>query len=116
MISFLIHNDDCTAAEQRDTQEGSHESGDDSKKGKRSGVVGTPDYLAQEVLLGTGHGPTVDWWALGAIMFEFFVGRPPFHADTPQQIFSYGIREREGERVKVCEKKRKRREIDRRED
>ncbi len=63
--------------------------GEEEKKNeKHSGVVGTPDYLAQEVLLGTGHGPTVDWWALGAMIFEFFVGRPPFHAASPQEIFS----------------------------
>jgi microtubule-associated serine/threonine kinase len=37
-------------------------------------AVGTPDYLAPELLLGTGHGPEVDWWALGVILFEFIVG------------------------------------------
>lgn len=42
-------------------------------EGKRA--VGTPDYLAPELLLGTGHGPEVDWWALGAILFEFITGR-----------------------------------------
>jgi serine/threonine protein kinase len=36
--------------------------------------VGTPDYLAPELLLGTGHGPEVDWWALGAILYEFITG------------------------------------------
>ncbi len=64
------------------------ESGEGEER-KCAGVVGTPDYLAQEVLLGMGHGHAVDWWALGVIMYEFFVGRPPFHADTPQEIFSY---------------------------
>ena len=29
---------------------------------------------APELLLGTGHGPEVDWWALGAILYEFIVG------------------------------------------
>ena len=37
-------------------------------------AVGTPDYLAPELLLGTGHGPEVDWWALGSILYEFIVG------------------------------------------
>ena len=36
--------------------------------------MGTPDYLAPELLLGTGHGPEVDWWALGAILYEFITG------------------------------------------
>lgn len=38
-------------------------------------AVGTPDYLAPELLLGVGHGPEVDWWALGAILFELVTGR-----------------------------------------
>ena len=47
-------------------------------------AVGTPDYLAPELLLGTGHGPEVDWWSLGAILYEFVTGVPPFAADTPE--------------------------------
>lgn len=50
-------------------------------------AVGTPDYLAPELLLGTGHGPEVDWWALGAILYEFITGAPPFNAETPEEIF-----------------------------
>ncbi|GLC33498.1 hypothetical protein PLESTB_000081600 [Pleodorina starrii] len=50
-------------------------------------AVGTPDYLAPELLLGTGHGPEVDWWALGTILYEFVTGTPPFNADTPEEIF-----------------------------
>jgi serine/threonine protein kinase len=62
-----------------------------SRDTDRPSVVGTPDYLAPEVLLGVGHGATVDWWALGVVLYEMLVGYPPFHADTPQQIFSYVI-------------------------
>ena len=51
------------------------------------GCVGTPDYLAPEILLGTGHGPEADWWALGVILFEFLTGAPPFNARTPEAIF-----------------------------
>ncbi|GFH24763.1 uncharacterized protein HaLaN_22616, partial [Haematococcus lacustris] len=40
-----------------------------------------------ELLLGTGHGPEVDWWALGAILYEFVIGVPPFNADSPEEIF-----------------------------
>jgi serine/threonine protein kinase len=50
-------------------------------------VQGTPDYLAPELLLGTGHGPEVDWWALGVCMYEFLVGVPPFTAATEERIF-----------------------------
>ncbi|KAI3720803.1 hypothetical protein L2E82_31797 [Cichorium intybus] len=51
-------------------------------------VVGTPDYLAPEILLGMGHGATADWWSVGVILFELLVGIPPFNAGTPQQIFA----------------------------
>ena len=46
--------------------------------------MGTPDYLAPELLLGTGDGPEVDWWSLGAVLYEFVTGVPPFNADTPE--------------------------------
>ncbi|XP_058205693.1 probable serine/threonine protein kinase IRE isoform X2 [Rhododendron vialii] len=54
---------------------------------QKQSVVGTPDYLAPEILLGTGHGATADWWSVGVILFELLVGIPPFNADHPQQIF-----------------------------
>ncbi|KAL5569984.1 hypothetical protein UlMin_026559 [Ulmus minor] len=54
---------------------------------QKHSVVGTPDYLAPEILLGTGHGATADWWSVGVILFELLVGIPPFNSDHPQQIF-----------------------------
>ncbi|KAL7087119.1 hypothetical protein ACP275_13G046400 [Erythranthe tilingii] len=54
---------------------------------KKHSVVGTPDYLAPEILLGMGHGMTADWWSVGVILFELLVGIPPFNAEHPQQIF-----------------------------
>ncbi|CAN1265697.1 Probable serine/threonine protein kinase IREH1 [Linum perenne] len=54
---------------------------------KKRSAVGTPDYLAPEILLGTGHGFTADWWSVGVILFELIVGIPPFNAEHPQIIF-----------------------------
>ncbi|KAF2311733.1 hypothetical protein GH714_026449 [Hevea brasiliensis] len=54
---------------------------------QKHSVVGTPDYLAPEILLGMGHGATADWWSVGIILFELLVGIPPFNAEIPQQIF-----------------------------
>eukprot|EP01125_Pyxidicula_operculata_P019295 TRINITY_DN698_c0_g1_i2.p1 TRINITY_DN698_c0_g1~~TRINITY_DN698_c0_g1_i2.p1 ORF type:complete len:1300 (+),score=335.10 TRINITY_DN698_c0_g1_i2:220-4119(+) len=50
-------------------------------------IVGTPDYLSPEILLGTGHGTGVDWWAVGVMTFEMLVGCPPFADSTPEAIF-----------------------------
>lgn len=55
---------------------------------KKRSAVGTPDYLAPEILLGTGHGFTADWWSVGVILFELIVGIPPFNAEHPQKIFA----------------------------
>ncbi|XP_047424397.1 serine/threonine-protein kinase greatwall isoform X2 [Mugil cephalus] len=50
-------------------------------------LLGTPDYLAPELLLGKPHECMVDWWALGVCLFEFLTGVPPFNDETPQLVF-----------------------------
>jgi serine/threonine protein kinase len=41
-------------------------------------MVGTIDYIAPEVFIKDGYNETVDWWSLGAIMFEMLMCYPPF--------------------------------------
>ncbi|RWR72347.1 putative serine/threonine protein kinase IRE4 isoform X1 [Cinnamomum micranthum f. kanehirae] len=60
-----------------------HKSDDRSQES----AVGTPDYLAPEILLGTEHGYAADWWSVGIILFEFITGIPPFTASLPEIIF-----------------------------
>lgn len=50
-------------------------------------ILGTPDYLAPELLLKKGHNCAVDWWALGVCFYEFCTGIPPFNDETPQLVF-----------------------------
>lgn len=35
---------------------------------------GTPEYLAPEILNRSGHGQAVDWWSLGALLYEMLTG------------------------------------------
>eukprot|EP00053_Salpingoeca_punica_P010651 m.95525 g.95525 ORF g.95525 m.95525 type:complete len:480 (-) comp15454_c0_seq4:471-1910(-) len=39
---------------------------------------GTIEYMAPEVLSREGHGKPVDWWSLGALLFDMVTGAPPF--------------------------------------
>lgn len=54
------------------------------KKAKRVySLVGTPDYIAPEVFSKSGYTETVDWWSIGAILFEMVCGYPPFYSENP---------------------------------
>ncbi|KAG0501738.1 hypothetical protein HPP92_001810 [Vanilla planifolia] len=76
--SAVILDHEPTAASQRAQKR---------EQRQKQSAVGTPDYLAPEILLGMAHGSTADWWSVGVILFELLVGIPPFNAEHPQKIF-----------------------------
>lgn len=49
---------------------------------KMHSLVGTPDYIAPEVFNRTGYTEIIDWWSVGAILFEMLVGYAPFCSDN----------------------------------
>lgn len=50
-------------------------------------ILGTPDYIAPEVLEQKEVTNMVDWWAVGVIAYEFMTGGLPFNDDSPDKIF-----------------------------
>ena len=44
-------------------------------------MCGTPEFMAPEFVLSTGYDHGVDFWALGCILVEMYIGRGPFDFD-----------------------------------
>ena len=54
---------------------------------KAYSFVGSPHYMAPEIISQEGYDELVDWWSVGCILYEMCVGFPPFMGDTPQVDF-----------------------------
>ena len=47
------------------------------------GIYHTHTQILQE----EDYGASVDWWALGVLMYEMMAGQPPFEADNEDELF-----------------------------
>ncbi|KAM8915157.1 protein kinase C eta type isoform 2-T2 [Spinachia spinachia] len=54
---------------------------------------GTPDYIAPEILQEMLYGPSVDWWALGVLLYEMLSGHAPFEAENEDDLFEAILKE-----------------------
>jgi len=56
---------------------------------------GTAEYIAPEMLRGEAYTQSIDWWAIGVLLFELLTGSTPFEASTTletyQKIMLYEI-------------------------
>ena len=52
-------------------------------------IIGTPHYMAPEVILGEGYTFQVDFWSIGIMMYEFMCGGLPFgeNVDDPIDVY-----------------------------
>ena len=52
-------------------------------------IIGTPHYMAPEVILGEGYSFQVDIWSIAICMYEFICGGVPFgeSADEPMDVY-----------------------------
>lgn len=53
-------------------------------------LVGTPHYIAPEVIIGKGYSFSSDYWSIGVCMFEVFYGFLPFgqHCKDVLEIYN----------------------------
>uniref|UniRef100_A0A4W4HPA2 Protein kinase C n=1 Tax=Electrophorus electricus TaxID=8005 RepID=A0A4W4HPA2_ELEEL len=54
---------------------------------------GTPDYIAPEIILEEPYGASVDWWAMGVLLYEMLSGHAPFEAETEDELFECILRD-----------------------
>lgn len=41
-------------------------------------IIGTPEYMAPEIIKGDAYDYAVDWWLLGCVIYDMMTGKPPF--------------------------------------
>ncbi|PPS00925.1 hypothetical protein GOBAR_AA19746 [Gossypium barbadense] len=54
---------------------------------------GTPLYMAPELVREQPYSHTVDLWSLGVILYESFVGQPPFHTNSVPALIQHIVKE-----------------------
>jgi serine/threonine protein kinase len=48
---------------------------------------GSPEYMSPEMLGHEGHNSKIDYYSLGAILYEMLEGLPPYYSHDKQEMF-----------------------------
>ena len=56
---------------------------------RTNSIIGTPQYMAPEVILGDQYSFEVDYWSVGICLYEFVYGEIPFGQEASQVIEIY---------------------------
>ena len=54
-------------------------------------IIGTPHYMAPEVIMGKGYSFQIDFWSVAICMYEFIVGYLPFGEDCKDPLDVYKV-------------------------
>jgi len=57
------------------------------KSGRTYSFCGSPEYMSPEMLRAEGHGRAVDYYSLGALLYEMLTGLPPFYDRNRDKMY-----------------------------